>query len=198
MGLDLPYEYGQTPIDDEEKEGLKILSISTKEELNALEQNNIEDVIEWVIGKKFLINEVLNDRFLCQLHKRMFGKVWHWAGRYKTSQKNLGVNHWEIALKLRQLCDDALFWSENEVYEPDELAIRCKHAIVSIHCFPNGNGRHGRLLADILVSNVYKKNVFSWGAQAFTETDDLRQAYIGALKQADKGNFRPLVQFARM
>ncbi|HMW39337.1 MAG TPA: Fic family protein, partial [Saprospiraceae bacterium] len=77
------------------------------------------------------------------------------------------------------------------------IAVRFKHRLVSIHCFPNGNGRHSRLLADIIIEKIYKRPVFSWGATSLSSEGDARAAYIKALKTADKGDYGPLLAFAR-
>jgi len=46
MGLKLEYIEGQTPIDEDEKEGLLIRTISTRGELDEFEQANIQQAIE--------------------------------------------------------------------------------------------------------------------------------------------------------
>ena len=151
MGLNLIYNDGQTPLDEDEKEGLLIKSISTKGELNEFEQQNIEDAIQWSLTRKFKPDQILTETFIQALHKRMYGRVWRWAGEYRKTNKNIGVDRLEIPINLRSLIDDAKFWLEHNVYKPDEFAIRFKHRLVSIHCFPNGNGRHSRMIADIII-----------------------------------------------
>lgn len=197
MGLDLDYIDGQTPIDEDEKEGLRIETISTKAELDEFEQLNIEEALQWVFGKKFTAETIFNEKFICDLHRRMFGKVWKWAGQFRKTNKNLGVDKLQISTQLKMLCDDAIYWIENKTYPPEEIAIRFKHRLVSIHCFPNGNGRHSRLMADIIIEKVFNQNVFSWGANNLSGPGKERTDYLTAVKQADFGNYKPLVQFAR-
>jgi Fic-DOC domain mobile mystery protein B len=127
----------------------------------------------------------------------MYGNVWAWAGNYRKTDKNIGIDKWHIATALKVLLDDTIFWIENDTYSPDEIAIRFKHRLVSIHCFPNGNGRHSRLMADIIIDKIYKLPVFSWGAGNLVKQSDTRTKYLKALRDADKNNFEELLAFAR-
>jgi len=197
MGLNLIYNDGQTPLDEDEKEGLLIKSISTKGELNEFEQQNIEDAIQWSLTRKFKPDQILTETFIQALHKRMYGRVWRWAGEYRKTNKNIGVDKLEIPINLRSLIDDAKFWLEHNVYKPDEFAIRFKHRLVSIHCFPNGNGRHSRMIADIIIEKIHKLSVFSWGGTSLSEDTDIRAQYLKAIRKADKGDFDLLFKFAR-
>ena len=142
----MEYQEGQTPIDEEEKEGLRIKTISTKSELDEFEQLNNEEALQWIFTKKFKPKQVFAEKFICDLHNRMFGNVWDWAGRFRKTDKNIGIDKHQISIALKVLCDDSLFWVENEIYSPEEIALRFKHRLVSIHCFPNGNGRHSRVI----------------------------------------------------
>ena len=197
MGLNLIYNDGQTPLDEDEKEGLLIKSISTKGELNEFEQQNIEDAIQWSLTRKFKPDQILTETFIQALHKRMYGRVWRWAGEYRKTNKNIGVDRLEIAINLRSSIDDAKYWLEHNVYKPDEFAIRFKHRLVSIHCFPNGNGRHSRMIADIIIEKIYTLPVFSWGGISLSEEMDIRTQYLKAIRKADKGDFDLLFKFAR-
>jgi Fic-DOC domain mobile mystery protein B len=100
-------------------------------------------------------------------------------------------------MQLKQLLDDARFWHDNQTYPPDEMALRFKHLLVSIHCFSNGNGRHSRLMADIIIEKIYKKPVFTWGATNLAKAGDARKKYLKAVKAADKGDYSLLLAFAR-
>lgn len=197
MGLDQNYIDGQTPLDEDEKDGLLIPTIATRGELDEFEQQNIENALRWLHGKSFKADIILSEKFIRGLHKRMYGNVWRWAGSYRMTNKNIGVDKWQIPVSLKNLCDDTLFWIENNVFKPDEIAIRFKHRIVSIHCFPNGNGRHSRLMADIIIEKVYKKPVFTWGAKELFKQANVRDIYIDTIRMADQGNYAPLVDFAR-
>ena len=127
----------------------------------------------------------------------MYGQVWAWAGSFRKTNKNIGVDKWEISTALKALLDDALFWIEHNTFTPDEIAVRFKHKLVSIHCFSNGNGRHSRLIADIIIDKIYRQPVFTWGAKNLVKQGDSRTNYIKAIKEADKNNYKPLLQFAR-
>lgn len=197
MGLELDYILGQTPLDEEEKNGLLISSISTRKELDEFEQKNIEQAIQWMMSKRFKVDTILSEEFIKSLHKRMFGEVWAWAGEFRKSNKNLGIDRWKISTELKNLIDDTSFWIEQKVYNPDEIGIRFKHRLVSIHCFSNGNGRHSRLMADIIVEKIFEKTHFSWGTGSIDEGNMNRKVYLDALKAADNNNYTLLLAFAR-
>lgn len=197
MGLDLDYEEGQTPLDEDEKEGLLIPTITTHGELDEFEQLNIERAVEWTLQRKFKKDKILTDAFIKDVHRKMYSDVWVWAGEFRKTNKNLGVDKLQICIELKNLLDDTKFWVENSAFETDELAVRFKHRIVSIHCFANGNGRHSRLMADIIIEHVFKRPVFTWGAANLIKEDEVRNIYLKAVRAADAGNFESLVQFAR-
>jgi Fic-DOC domain mobile mystery protein B len=199
MGLNLDNSPGQTPLDEEESEGLKIPSISTKGELDEFEQKNIEEAVLWTIGTKIKVDKLFSESFVKSLHKRMYGEVWKWAGKFRQSEKNIGIQSWRIPTELRILLEDAKFWIENETYPADEMAIRFKHRIVSIHCFPNGNGRHSRLIADLIVEKIFDRKTFTWGQSNsnFSNEIEARSNYLSALKKADNGDYTNLLSFAR-
>lgn len=199
MGLIIEYEDGQTPLGEEEKEGLLIPSVTTRSELDEVEQQNIEEAVRWTIErrKRFTVTEILTEEFVCHLHERMFSNVWAWAGSFRHTDKNIGVDKYQIPTQLRMLIDDCKYWLENKTYLPDEIALRFKHRIVSIHCFANGNGRHSRLMGDVIIEKVFGKDVFSWGGNSLDRSSDFRSQYLHALREADKGNITALIEFAR-
>lgn len=197
MGLDLEHINRQTPLDEDEKVGLLIPTIATCEELDEFEQHNIEEALQWILSRSFKAETILTEKFICNLHKRMYGSVWSWAGKFRKTNKNLGIDKWQIPLALKTLCDDSLFWVKNMTYSAEEIAIRFKHRIVSIHCFPNGNGRHSRLMADIIINKIYDLPMFSWGTGDLVHQGDTRSTYLNAVKEADNDIFQPLIEFAR-
>jgi Fic-DOC domain mobile mystery protein B len=197
MGLNLEYTTGQTPLDEDEKSGLIISSISTREELDEFEQLNIEKAIQWYFRKKLTIEQLFSERFVKELHKKMFGEVWKWAGKFRTSEKNIGIKSYLIPIELKMLLDDVKFWIQNEIYEPEEIAIRCKHRLVSIHCFPNGNGRHSRLMADLIMQKIFHQHFFTWGNKRLAKVSEVRSNYIKALQSADLLNIKLLIEFAK-
>ncbi len=197
MGLNIDYIDGQTPLNEEEQDGLLIPSITTREELDEFEQLNIEKAIQWTFGKKWKAEQLFTEKFVKDLHKRMYGEVWKWAGAFRESEKNIGIKSYLIPTELKMLLDDALFWVQNDTYSPNELAIRFKHRLVSIHCFSNGNGRHSRLMADLIMEKLFNATFFSWGSTNLVKATDTRTAYIKAVKMADKQDLQPLIDFAK-
>lgn len=193
----MDYIDDQTPLDEDEKEGLLVGIITTRGELDLFEQLNIEKAVVWSIHRNFSMKNLLTESFIKELHMRMFGDVWDWAGTFRRSNKNIGVDWINIAIELKLLLDDASYWFEKKAFNPDELAIRFKHRLVKIHCFPNGNGRHSRMMADMIISSAFGKEVFSWKLSNMVKPDKIRREYIDAIKEADAGNIEPLIQFAR-
>lgn len=196
MGLVFQYTNGQTPLDEEEKMGLKIKSISTQGELDEFEQFNIEEAIRWTIETKFKLHQILTEQFIRKVHRKMFDDVWNWAGEFRKTDKNIGVKWNLVSVELKILLDDVRFWIEHETYSKTEIAIRFKHRLVSIHCFPNGNGRHSRLMADIVHASILQLEVFSWSRNSILKPSEARSSYILALRKADRGNIQPLIDFA--
>ncbi|MBL0175557.1 MAG: mobile mystery protein B [Ignavibacteria bacterium] len=197
MGLTPDYNGGQTSLDQDEMQELLIPTITSRVELDEFEQQNIESAVQWTISRSFKAGEVLSENFIKLLHARMYGDVWKWAGEFRKSNKNIGVDKYMIAPELRNLTGDCLYWINNQTFADDEIAIRFKHRLVSIHCFPNGNGRHARLMADVLVWKVLGHPAFSWGSASRFNAGEARAAYISALRRADDGDIQPLLVFAR-
>jgi len=197
MGLKLNYDEGQTPLDENEKEGLLIKTITTQKELDEFEQLNIEKAIEWTIHARLTTRKILTEKFIKDLHKKMYGDIWRWAGKYRMSNKNIGIDWIQIGVQLKNLLDDAQYWIENKTYPPEEISIRFKHRIVAIHCFPNGNGRHSRLMADIMMESIFGKDIFTWHQSNMVKANETRNKYITTLKEADNGNILPLIEFAQ-
>lgn len=182
-----------TPLAPEEREGLIPSHVTLRRELNELEQQNILEADIWVFARK---HDPVNEAFARSLHRRMFGSVWEWAGAYRTSNKNIGVDRDQIQVRLNEALDNVRYWIEHETYPPDEIALRFHHALVFIHPFPNGNGRWSRLMADILAVGLGQTR-FTWGRRALGAAGKSRQAYIEALKAADNHDFTALLTFAR-
>ena len=197
MGLELAYNDGQTPLDENEREGLKIRSITTQSELDEFEQLNIEKAVGWTIRTELKPEKILTEEFVKDLHRRMYGDVWKWAGTFRKTEKNIGVPWIQISVELRILLDDMKYWIENEAYSPEETTIRFKHRIVSIHCFPNGNGRHSRMMADIIIESIFGNEIFTWHQSNMVRADETRRKYIDALRAADRSNIAPLIDFAK-
>jgi Fic-DOC domain mobile mystery protein B len=182
-----------TPLTAEEREGLIPSHVTLHRELNELEQQNILEADTWVFARR---HNPLRRAFLRSLHHRMFGNVWRWAGVYRSSNKNIGVDREQIQIRLDEALDNVRYWIEHKTFPPDESAVRFHHALVFIHPFPNGNGRWSRLMADILVVRLGQPR-FTWGSRGLRAANKTRQAYIEALKAADNHDFTALITFAR-
>ncbi len=127
----------------------------------------------------------------------MFFNVWKWAGKFRKSQKNIGIPYMQIEVELQTLCDDAQAWTDYNTYSPDEFAARFHHRLVFIHPFSNGNGRHARLMADLILEKLFTVKVFSWGGANLTDYNKIREEYISALKLADEHDYSLLLKFVR-
>ena len=182
-----------TPLDEEERDGLIPAYITLRGELNEAEQANILEAEEWALSRT---RDVLDEKFLNGLHKRMFGRVWKWAGRYRQSNKNIGVEAYRVPTELRQLIDDTAYWINNDTFPPDEIAARFHHKLVWIHPYPNGNGRHARLATDLLLTALGKPR-FTWGSESLTDAGETRKRYVTALRAADNHDIGPLLEFVR-
>lgn len=180
-----------TPLTEEEKQQLKAKWITTRAELNDLETKCIAQAEIWLLKNK---KDILNEKFIKTLHKKMFGDIWKWAGTFRTSERNIGVAPYEIQPKLRILLNDTKFWIENKTYSEKEIALRFHHKLVLIHPFPNGNGRISRLMANLLMRNLKGKTLY-WGSNNLTEISEIRKQYIEALKYADKSDYSKLLNF---
>ena len=182
-----------TPLTEEEKQQLIPSYITLRSELNAAEQRNILEAEAWAFKQK---RKGISEDFLEQLHTRMFGKVWRWAGKLRQSERNIGVETYRISVDLRQLIDDCRYWVDNNTYEPDEIATRFSHRLVQIHPFPNGNGRLSRIAADLLLVSLGRQR-FSWGQANLVDANEMRQRYIAALHAGDRHDYRLFFEFAR-
>lgn len=185
---------GATPLELDEIEGLRFAHITTIGELDQLEQANIVEGMQWL--KKQRNADILSEGFVRDLHKRLFGQVWKWAGMFRKTEKNIGVDPIQIAIQLRQLLDDARYWIENETFPPVELAVRFHHKLVLIHLFPNGNGRHARIMADAILTKLMDAPAIDWaGGYKLENMSERRDQYIAALRAADKHDFSKLLEF---
>lgn len=192
---------GGTPITDEERQGLR-LPVLTRNELNRAEARNISNAMLWLFHSRRRLRpeSVVREMWLTGLHRRMYDEVWSWAGKYRTTDRNLGVPFWQVRVEMRNLEADTQAWladtSEKRLGD-DECAIRFGYRLVVIHPFPNGNGRWSRLASDALVVALGGHR-FSWGGGSLTAADQIRRTYIASLQTADHtGDFAPLLSFAR-
>ncbi len=195
MEIDFDEQDGQTPLDPDEKAGLIPGHLVTKGNLNEWEQENILRAVRWL--RRLRSPDVLSEGFCRELHQQMFGKTWAWAGRFRTSGKNIGCDWTQVGVKLAQLFGNTRWWVDNATFPPDEIAARFHRDLVWIHPFPNGNGRHSRMMADALARSLGQP-AFSWGSGGnLVAVDDARSRYLAALRAADKGDYQLLLAFVR-
>lgn len=190
------YAVGATPLDPDEAAGLVPTHITAQYDLNAWEQANILQGARWASRQKK--RALLDEGFVRDLHRKMFDQTWQWAGTFRRSNKNIGVEWTQVSLKLRDMLDNTSYQIEHQVFSPDEIVIRFHHQLVWIHAFPNGNGRHARLMADLLAMRLgLPRMTWGGGSLALTSVSEVRQQYLMALRAADQGVFDALIRFAR-
>ena len=194
--MEFQYAPGATPLDPDEAAGLVPSHITTQGDLNAWEQANILLAERWVARQ--IKRDMLNEGFVRDLHRRMFDQTWKWAGTFRQSNKNIGVDWTQVAVKLRNLLDNTRFQIDHKVFEPDELVVRFHHQLVWVHAFPNGNGRHARLMADVLAQQLGRPRMTWGGADVeLVSMGTVRDRYLRALREADQGQWSALIAFAR-
>lgn len=186
-----------TPLEPQEREGLLQTWITHRRDLNEAEEENIVEGAAWARGRRRLpLERMLSEEFMRTLHKRMFGEVWQWAGTFRATERNIGVQAYRIGMELASLLSDIRYWIEHKTFPADEIAIRFHHRLVAIHPFPNGNGRQARLAADLLIEQL-GGDPFTWGSGSLANVGELRGHYVAALRAADNHDIAPLLEFAR-
>jgi Fic-DOC domain mobile mystery protein B len=190
--MKLEYPPGATPIDPDEASGLIPSHLTRQGELNEFEEANILSAADWLFARRR--GDPLDERFMRNVHRRMFGKTWKWAGHFRRSDKNIGVPWNELPVHLRQLVEDVGAQITHGAYAVDEIVARFHHRLVAIHAFPNGNGRHARMMADLLLMELEGRR-FEWGRGSLVPVNELRALYITALQSADRGDYGPLLRF---
>jgi Fic-DOC domain mobile mystery protein B len=185
-----------TPLAPEEREALRQTWITDRDDLNEAEQENIVKGTAWAGRRRGKAVDLLNEDFAKTLHKQMFGEVWKWAGTYRQTERNIGIKAYRIPTEMPVMFADLRYWVEHQTYPPDEIAVRLHHRLTAIHSFPNGNGRHARLMADLLIERLGGQ-AFTWGGGGLANVGELRKRYVAALKAADNHDIGPLLEFAR-
>lgn len=194
MALNLDYSDGATPLTAEELEGLLPTHIATRGELNAWEARNVLKAEKWLLGQRR--RDMLSLAFVRRLHKRMFDETWKWAGTFRTTEKNIGVDPAHIAPGTVDLCEDVKVQLAHKSLPLDQIAALFHHRLVSIHPFANGNGRHARLMTDLLLTQNGAAR-FSWGEDTSITESEVRRRYIAALRAADARDYALLFAFVR-
>lgn len=193
--MNFDYPEGATPLDPDEVEGLIPTHVVNRNQLNELEQQNIAEAELWQMTARF--GKINTEKNLKKLHIKMFGQAWSWAGKFRKTGKNIGVEAYQISVELKNLCDDLDTWIDFSAYSNDEIAVRFHHRLVYIHLFPNGNGHHARLATDILLMKKLEQPRFTWGSDIIDDSGIVRSQYISVLREADRGYYTPLLDFVR-
>lgn len=185
---------GATPLDPDELEGLKFKHITTRGQLNEVEQINVQNGLMWLRRKRK--TQILSEEFARELHRRLFGEIWRWAGEFRQTEKSIGIDPIYIGVQIKVLLDDAAYWAEHGTFSPIEAAARLHHRLVQIHCFPNRNGRHARIMADTYLKECFSHPPIDWAAgHDLMRSNERRDAYIAALRSADTYDYNPLLVF---
>ncbi len=188
---------GATPLSPDDTIDLIPSGISTRVQLDQFESTNIQQALQWAFSGKRKPKDLLTVDFCLRLHARMFDKTWRWAGQFRQREVNIGnTAPTMVSVALRNLCDDAKAWIDYDSYPTDEIGIRFHAKMVNIHPFTNGNGRHSRIMADLLLISLGRPP-FSWGNAQLNRQSNARTRYISAIRMTDKGNFSSLLEFAR-
>ena len=194
MGLKPEYPPGAKPLDPDDAARLIPSHIVTQGQLNEWEFENVADGRTWAFSRKR--RNALTAEFARELHRRMFRRTWKWAGAFRTTETNPGIDPASIAVELRKLFDDVSYQTEKKSLPLDEIAARFHHRLTQIHPFPNGNGRHARLMTDILLKEN-RGEPFDWGNTDLVAASEVRDRYISALRAADARDPTQLFKFVR-
>lgn len=192
---------GNTPLEDEAIRGLKPVWVATRDDLNEVEAENVAEGYRWLGRSRPAVAVQLDAPFVSELHRRLFSKVWRWAGTYRKADLNLGISWHAITTEVKQLTDDFAYRLD-ETRRPaapealDAACVEYHFRMVHIHPFLNGNGRHARASADALAMAL-DRPAFSWGRGSIAEPSLTRTAYIEALRKADQDDLEPILIFAR-
>jgi Fic-DOC domain mobile mystery protein B len=185
-----------TPLDPSLRGDLLQSWITSRADLNEAEEENIVKGAAWGHRRRGKAADLLTEHFVKTLHKQMFGEVWKWAGAYRQGELNIGIAPHLIVVQMPGMLDDVRYWAEYSPHPPDEIAARLHHRLTQIGAFLNGNGRHARMMADLLIERLGGQ-LFSWGRGSLADAGTLRGQYVAALKVADNHNIEPLLTFMR-
>lgn len=185
---------GATPLDHNQIKGIRFSHLTTMGELDEIEDENIQKGLEWL--NRQTTENYLSSQFLCKLHEKLFG-VWKWAGKFRTIEVNISsYRSFDVAPPLLNFFEDIKLWITSGKMSADEISAEMHHRLVSIHPFPNGNGRTTRIFTEY----VQRRNdwpITSWKSSLNDEPIKRRSSYISALKAADKGDFTLLIEFMK-
>jgi len=201
--------YASTPIEPDDHQFLvpEMKHLITWADVDAEEASNIAKGRAWLIAQHFTLDDLFDTLTLRTIHQRMFGKVWTWAGSVRRRETSIGIDPSQIQTQFEQLVQnfrwraanaDEIGFSEEE---RRELGIRFHTEMVAIHAFVNGNGRHARLVANLVDSAMglgsLADPLYPWGARSGLPSAESRKLYLDAIKLAgSRGEYGPLLDIA--
>ena len=175
---------GQTPFD---ASGLIPANIRNHKELNAAEIRNILQAARKHLRRRKNVDRAwFTERFIRELHRDMFCDVWEWAGNYRETEFNIGVKPYLIREEIAKLCQDVAAWDHDTTHPMPilERAVRLHHRLGWIHL--------ARLSLEIYL-HAHDQPRPMWP----NDEGKTRQDYLAALRQADHGDFAPLMECVR-
>ena len=157
--------YGQTPLPHDELAALlpevvvvlgePVTRAAVYDLEQGLQDRVTDELMPAAIDGSLPLDEILSDYFVRDLHVRLFGPVWNWAGRWRRTEVNIGVAPERIAVELRNALDAIAYrWDHTDDWTPLQLGIVVHAETVRIHPFVDGNGRTTRLLAYLVFAAV--------------------------------------------
>src|SRR5580692_12263468 len=171
------------PITADERAGL-LPSLSTRAQLTEIERLGVNAARVWAMRAAVLRrDDLVGEAFSRELHRRMFGGIWRGAGRYRAAARNPGWEPGRIAEGVRLFLDDADGWLRYATYPVHEAAVRLHLRLIAIHPWSNGNGRHARLMADIIVASRGEAPL-TWGSR---QPETAPGRYAEAVRAAESG-----------
>ena len=180
---------GETPIDPSY---LRDRSITNRAELCKAEGISISKAhVKYLTSTPTKRRAPFDYKWLLNLHKEMYSKVWKWAGQLRQVDLNIGISWPLISEQIFALTQDLPAWIESDM-SVLEQAVRFHHRAVIIHPFHNGNGRWARLAANIWLK-LHETSIIIWPEGVIGQESPIRKEYIQALKTADEGNYDPLI-----
>ena len=187
---------GETPLND--ISGLKLKWITTVQALSKVEFENIEKALDKYTSRKPTNKTApFTARWMCKVHREMFGEVWRWAGSPRKGDLNIGLPWYQVEIAIEDLSRDIAKWKTSSDFDLISQAATIHFRAVQIHPFLNGNGRWSRLLANIWLCK-HSAKLTQWPEHGLVRHESpIRDEYIQALKQADKGHIDPLVDLHR-
>ncbi len=184
---------GETPLDD--ISGLKLKHIRTVSGRADVEFENMALAIDkYLTRAPSRRTAPFSLRWMLRVHREMFGNVWTWAGKRRTTDGlTLGVPAIRVEIALEELSRDLSLWRDAPIGRQEEAAI-LHHRAVSIHPFLDCNGRWARMLSRIWQLQ-HTGDYTRWPeTELFQGQSSLRPAYIRALQEADAGDMTALIR----